>query len=82
MKVGAYYLSELLLLDTVTCAVIAIPTSLFWRSGILLWVLTGILIGHIIDLLIFSFFGLRISYRKTKGQFLRDIANLATFRAT
>ena len=83
VKVGAYYLSGLLLLDTVTCAAIAIPAVIvlairypLQAALVLLWVLTGILIGHTIGLLVFSFFGLRISYRKTKGQFLKSVAKI------
>lgn len=79
----ALYLSELLLLDVVPTLAIAIPSIVvlstrYFLFGVLLliWVLIGILIGHTIGLLILSFFGLKISYRKTKGQFLKNLIKI------
>jgi hypothetical protein len=83
VKIGSLYLSELLLLNIIPILAIAIPTVLVMAtkyplSGVLLilWILTGVLIGHTIGLLILSIFGLRIGYRKTKGQFFKNLIRI------
>ncbi|MBO8183376.1 MAG: hypothetical protein H0Z28_11395 [Archaeoglobus sp.] len=83
VRIGAVYLSELLMLDIIPTLAITIPTVAvvtvkYPLSGILLflWTLVGIFIGHTIGLLVLSTFGLRVSYRKTKGQLLRNLIRI------
>ncbi len=83
VRIGAIYLSELLLLDIIPTLTIAIPSVIviavkYPLSGVLLflWISIGMLVGHTIGLLILSIFGLRMSYRKTKGQFLRNLIKI------
>ncbi len=83
VRIGAVYLSELLVLDIIPTLAITIPsvvviTIKYPLPGILLflWTLVGIFIGHTIGLLVLSTFGLRVSYRKTKGQLLRNLIRI------
>lgn len=80
IRVGALYLSELLLIDISVSLSIVLPSAIvllikFPVNGLLflLWILVGILAGHSIGLLIFSLFGLRIAHRKTRGQMLKNL---------
>ena len=83
VKFGAIYLSELLLIDVLPSLAILLPSVIillakFPSAGTLfvLWTLTGLFLGHTLGLLIFSLFGLRMSYQKNKMQPIKNLVKI------
>ncbi|OYT34648.1 hypothetical protein B6U96_12450 [Archaeoglobales archaeon ex4484_92] len=78
LRIQSSYLSQLLILDSIPCFAASIPTISIIATKypvqsifLLLWVLLGILVGHTFGLMVLAFFGVRVSYRRTKVGFLR-----------
>lgn len=83
IKVGAIYLSELLIIDQIPALAMILPSiavviSKYPLNGILalLWVFIGMFAGHAFGLIIYSAFGLRISYRKSKSGSLKNFLKI------
>ncbi|WP_324735858.1 hypothetical protein VFC49_01345 [Thermococcus sp. SY098] len=83
IRIGALYLSELLVIDQIPALAIILPSIAvvsmrYPLNGILalLWVFVGMLAGHTLGLIIYSAFGLRISYRKSKSGSLKNFLKI------
>ncbi len=83
IRVGAYYLSGVLMLDVIPAFVITLPAIIYMLTkapllGLMMlgWVCIGTLIGHTLGLIVFTVFGLGVSYRKTRTEFLRSILRI------
>ncbi len=83
IKVGAYYLSGVLMLDIIPAFIITLPAIVFMLTtaplqGLMMlgWVCIGTLIGHTLGLVVFTVFGLGVSYRKTRTEALRSVLRI------
>ncbi|AHF80014.1 hypothetical protein [Thermococcus paralvinellae] len=83
IRIGALYLSELLMIDQIPALAMILPSIAvvgikYPLNGILalLWIFIGMLTGHTLGLIIYSTFGLRISYRKSKSGSLKNILKI------
>lgn len=79
-KLGALYLSGLLVIDLIPGLIIALPTVIvliyrFPLTGVLsfIWIAIGSLFGHTIGIIIFSQFGLKISHKRGRYNTVKNI---------
>ena len=83
VKTGSTYLSQLILIDSLPSISLVIPSVIvlvtkFPLAGLLLliWTFVGMFLGHSIGLIIFSLFGSRMTFEKTRKQVFKNLIKI------